>query len=173
MSELRQALLAVSMHDDSRRCLMLLKAILDTPGLADRLFQVLRPEPSKDGVASQTEGGQRMTWETFYVICFLVGLLLSVISFLAGACTCTFRRDFTSTLEEPMLTRLVSTAAHGARAGHRISTSEPSRLFWPGLAGPDYLLTRYSNIWALLCSGPIDLSGLAGAAIVFWFLFRV
>lgn len=42
--ELRQTLLAVSMHDDSRRCLILLKAILDTPGLADRLFQVLRPE---------------------------------------------------------------------------------------------------------------------------------
>ncbi len=42
--ELRQTLLAVSMHDDSRRCLILLKAIVDTPGLADRLFQVLRPE---------------------------------------------------------------------------------------------------------------------------------
>ncbi len=42
--ELRQTLLSVSMHDDSRRCLILLKAIIDTPGLADRLFQVLRPE---------------------------------------------------------------------------------------------------------------------------------
>ena len=42
--ELRQALLAVSMHEDSRRCLVLLKSILDTPGLADRLFQVLRPD---------------------------------------------------------------------------------------------------------------------------------
>ena len=41
--ELRQALLTVSMHNDSRRCLILLKAILDTPGLADRLFQVLQP----------------------------------------------------------------------------------------------------------------------------------
>jgi hypothetical protein len=43
-AELRQTLLAVAMHDDSRRCLLLLKSILDTPGLADRLFQVLRPE---------------------------------------------------------------------------------------------------------------------------------
>jgi transcriptional regulator with XRE-family HTH domain len=43
-AELRQSLLAVAMHDDSRRCLLLLKSILDTPGLADRLFQVLRPE---------------------------------------------------------------------------------------------------------------------------------
>jgi transcriptional regulator with XRE-family HTH domain len=42
--ELRQSLLAAAMHEDSRRCLLLLKLILDTPGLAGRLFQVLRPE---------------------------------------------------------------------------------------------------------------------------------
>jgi len=41
--ELRQSLLTLSMHNDSRRCLLLLKSILDTPGLADRLFQVLQP----------------------------------------------------------------------------------------------------------------------------------
>jgi transcriptional regulator with XRE-family HTH domain len=39
--ELRQALLAVSRHSDSRRCLLLLNAIIDTPGLVDRLFDVL------------------------------------------------------------------------------------------------------------------------------------
>jgi transcriptional regulator with XRE-family HTH domain len=42
--ELRQSLLTLSMHSDSRRCLLLLRSILDTPGLADRLFQVLRPD---------------------------------------------------------------------------------------------------------------------------------
>ncbi|HEX4038975.1 MAG TPA: helix-turn-helix transcriptional regulator [Acidobacteriaceae bacterium] len=46
--ELRHALLALSRHDDSRRCLLLLHSILDTPGLADRLFEVLRsPENSR------------------------------------------------------------------------------------------------------------------------------
>ena len=55
--ELRQALLAVSMHEDSRRCLLLLKAILDTPGLADRLFQVLRPEAAHP--ISAEENGRR------------------------------------------------------------------------------------------------------------------
>src|SRR5579871_3820597 len=44
--EVSQALLTLARHDDSRRCLLLLEAILDTPGLADRLFQVLRPEPA-------------------------------------------------------------------------------------------------------------------------------
>jgi transcriptional regulator with XRE-family HTH domain len=38
-----QALLTVAHHEDSRRCLLLLKAVLDTPSLADRLLQVLKP----------------------------------------------------------------------------------------------------------------------------------
>jgi transcriptional regulator with XRE-family HTH domain len=43
--EVSRALLALAMHEDSRKCLLLLESILDTPGLADRLFQVLRAEP--------------------------------------------------------------------------------------------------------------------------------
>jgi transcriptional regulator with XRE-family HTH domain len=43
--EMSQALLTLARHEDSRQCLLLLEAVLDTPGLADRLFQVLRPEP--------------------------------------------------------------------------------------------------------------------------------
>ena len=39
-----QALLRLAEHEDSRKCLMLLKAILDTPALVDRLFAVLGPE---------------------------------------------------------------------------------------------------------------------------------
>jgi transcriptional regulator with XRE-family HTH domain len=41
--EVSQALLHLARHTDSRRCLVLLDAILDTPGLADRLFEVLAP----------------------------------------------------------------------------------------------------------------------------------
>jgi len=44
--ELRHALLAVSRHDDSRRCLLLLQAVIETPGLVDRLFEVLGGKPS-------------------------------------------------------------------------------------------------------------------------------
>jgi transcriptional regulator with XRE-family HTH domain len=39
--ELRQALLAIAKHDASRRCLLLLQAVIETPGLVDRLFDVL------------------------------------------------------------------------------------------------------------------------------------
>ena len=42
--EVSRALLAVARHRDSRRCLALLGAILETPGLAERLLQVLGPD---------------------------------------------------------------------------------------------------------------------------------
>jgi transcriptional regulator with XRE-family HTH domain len=39
--KISHALLRLAEHEDSRKCLMLLKAILDTPQLVDRLFAVL------------------------------------------------------------------------------------------------------------------------------------
>jgi len=42
-----QSLLNLAKHQDSRRCLVLLDAILETPELAERLLQVLRPELDK------------------------------------------------------------------------------------------------------------------------------
>jgi len=41
------ALLQLAKHEDSRRCLMLLGAILETPQLVDRLTEVLMPERAK------------------------------------------------------------------------------------------------------------------------------
>jgi transcriptional regulator with XRE-family HTH domain len=40
------ALLALAKHADSRRCLVLVREILETPDLAERLLQVLKPESS-------------------------------------------------------------------------------------------------------------------------------
>ena len=42
-----RALLNLAKHEDSRRCLALMDAILETPQLADRLLNVLRPQPGK------------------------------------------------------------------------------------------------------------------------------
>ena len=41
--QVKHALLEVAKHKDSRGCLVLLGAILETPGLAERLLQVLKP----------------------------------------------------------------------------------------------------------------------------------
>jgi len=42
--DLRCALLTLARHDKSRECLLLLESILETPGLAPRLAEVLRPK---------------------------------------------------------------------------------------------------------------------------------
>src|SRR4051794_6430001 len=41
--ELHEALLKVARHSDSRMCLVLLGTILENPGLAERLIEVLKP----------------------------------------------------------------------------------------------------------------------------------
>jgi len=56
--ELSQSLLAVSRHDDSRKCLLLLGAILDTPELADRLMTVLRPDMARDKAPQSSNGSK-------------------------------------------------------------------------------------------------------------------
>jgi transcriptional regulator with XRE-family HTH domain len=42
--ELSNVLIKAAREKDTRRCMLLLGAILDTPGLADRLLQALRPD---------------------------------------------------------------------------------------------------------------------------------
>ena len=44
--ELKSALLTLAQHEHSRECLLLLEAILETPGLAPRLMEVLRRQGS-------------------------------------------------------------------------------------------------------------------------------
>jgi transcriptional regulator with XRE-family HTH domain len=52
-AEVGRALLAMAKHPDSRRCLILMGEILETPNLAERLLQVLHPQ-----AAAATEGRQ-------------------------------------------------------------------------------------------------------------------
>ena len=48
------ALLQVAKNDDSRKCIMLLGAILETPELVDRLMEVLKPQKSIQAKAGET-----------------------------------------------------------------------------------------------------------------------
>jgi transcriptional regulator with XRE-family HTH domain len=57
--EVSNVLIKAAREKNTRHCLLLLGAILDTPGLADRLLEALRPEPVAEGnhrQASSTEG---------------------------------------------------------------------------------------------------------------------
>lgn len=53
------ALLALARHQDSRKCLMLLSAILETPELVDRLAGVLRPQNSNAYSNGNSNGNGR------------------------------------------------------------------------------------------------------------------
>ena len=107
-----------------------------------------------------------MSWESFYLFCFCVGFLCSFVSFLAGA----------THLHLHLPRGLHTHAPHGA-GGNGSQTSPinfgtlAAFLAWFG--GVGYLLSRYSSIWALLALGLALVSGLIGAALVFWFLFKV
>ncbi len=52
--ELCASLIEISKHEDSRRCIVLLGAILDTPKLVERLLTVLKPEALKDEPGAKT-----------------------------------------------------------------------------------------------------------------------
>ncbi|HUA19778.1 MAG TPA: hypothetical protein VMB25_13605 [Bryobacteraceae bacterium] len=109
-----------------------------------------------------------MSWETFYLLCFLVGFFLSLFSFLAG-----------STHAHPHLHLARGMHGHGpAGRGGKGSQSSPINFgtvaaFLAWFGGTGYLLSRFSSIWALLALGIAVVSGLAGAAAIFWFLFKV
>jgi transcriptional regulator with XRE-family HTH domain len=48
-AELKRALLVIAQHEDSRDAVLLLSEILRTPGLAERLSEVLRPHAHRNG----------------------------------------------------------------------------------------------------------------------------
>src|SRR2546421_9411225 len=55
--EVSEVLIKVAREKDTRRCFLLLGAILDTPGLGDRLLEALKPEAARS-VTSRTEHGR-------------------------------------------------------------------------------------------------------------------
>ncbi len=52
--QLAEALLKIARHDDTRKCVLLLAAVLETPDLVNRLWDVLKPKEQlhKEGLAS-------------------------------------------------------------------------------------------------------------------------
>lgn len=126
-----------------------------------------------------------MTWETFYLTCFFLGLGLSVISFFSGA----LHTHIPAKLHLPHGIH----ATHGAGVHHvggahaaAATNSLPAHhgagvpffnfssimafLCWFG--GMGYLLTNFAHMWAALVLVLSVITGLAGAAIVFWFLAK-
>ncbi len=107
-----------------------------------------------------------MNWESIYLFCFVVGFLLSAVSFLAGS----------GRFHAPHVH--VGHVHHGGGGGHGKGGSAlfnfatiTAFLAWFG--GTGYLLTKYSSLWFVFALLIATGAGIVGAAIVFWFLVKV
>lgn len=116
-----------------------------------------------------------MTWQNFYLLCFVFGFLLSLLGFLSG----TIHLHFFHHLHLPKFLSHGAPAAHGAGAhGAGDSGISPYNLatfmaFLAWFGGVGYLLTGRAHWGQLLVLSASIASGLVGAAIVFGFLTKV
>jgi hypothetical protein len=102
-----------------------------------------------------------MTWADFYLISFLLGFGLSLVSVLGGV----------GHVHLPHV-HLPHLHVHAGSDGAPINFGTVAAfLAWFG--GTGYLLSRYYRVWFLPALGIALLSGLGGAAVVFWFLAKV
>jgi membrane protein implicated in regulation of membrane protease activity len=113
-----------------------------------------------------------MNWEMFYLACFLIGVTLSLVSFVS------------ENLHFPHLHIHFShghAAAPHMGAGHAGAARGPEMpmvnfgtvtafLAWFG--GTGYILTRHSSLLVEVIVLLATVAGLTGAAIVFWFIVK-
>jgi len=128
-----------------------------------------------------------MTWETFYLICFLVGLMLSIVALLGGM------GHFGGHVHVPHVSHVhVPQVPHAGHLPHAPGVSHPTGgsnqsgganvpwwngfsimifLCWFGAAG--YLLSRFGSFVTGVVLTLAIVAGVAGGAIIFVFLTRV
>lgn len=118
-----------------------------------------------------------MTWSDFYLICFAVGFLFSLLSYIAGGLNMHGHWPHVHGLHAGIhATGGTSCATHG----HGKGAASPSpfnfftiAIFLAWFGGTGYLLTRFSTIVFALGLVISSAVGLVGATIVFTFLARV
>lgn len=127
-----------------------------------------------------------MTFADFYLICFVVGFALSLLSFVFSGLDwhLPVKWHFHGVGTHHPTTFGAKGAAGMPHAGHAAGSSSahgiaswlnPPVLFaflaWFG--GTGYLLTQYYRVWFLLGLAAAVFAGVIGAAIVSWFLVKV
>ena len=116
-----------------------------------------------------------MSWSDVYLFCFLVGALLSLFSFLAGAVH--LHLPFKMHLPFHAGSHAVggSTRGGAAHSGMHISWLNASTIlaFLAWFGGTGYLLTKYSHIVSLFIVFLATFAGLAAGWMVFRFLLKL
>ena len=116
-----------------------------------------------------------MNWAALYLVCFLVGSMLSVLSFLGS--TLHFHVPHFH-LHAPHVPH--SAAPHGGEGRPSGSAQEPPIInfatvvaFLTWFGGVGYLLTQYSSLFVAFVILAAILAGISGAAAVFVFIARI
>lgn len=111
-----------------------------------------------------------MTWENFYLVCFVVGFAFSLLSFLGGGLRWHLPFRWHVGHGGPHVHLGHAGGAHGTGGQVSVFNFLTLAIFLAWFGGTGYLLTRYSTVWFLLGLAVAIFSGAGGAAIIFAFL---
>ena len=116
-----------------------------------------------------------MNWSDFYLLCFLIGFSLSVLSLLAGI----------SHWHLPFRVHVPFLGGHhsghtgpshgGVKGGTHISwfNASTAMAFLAWFGGTGYILTQHSHLLAFTSLGIATLSGLVAGTLVFRFMAKI
>jgi hypothetical protein len=116
-----------------------------------------------------------MSWEAFYLICFALGLSLTVLSFLGVFSHLHFPGHVGTHVGGHGHVHLphVRGAGHGGYSDVSPVNGFTLAAFLCWFGGCGYLLSRFGSFVMPVVLGIATVTGLAGASILFWFLARV
>jgi membrane protein implicated in regulation of membrane protease activity len=113
-----------------------------------------------------------MTWEMFYLTCFLVGVTLSILSFVGGNLHLPHVHFHLS--HGHVASPQVGSGSAGVGRGPEMPLFNFATItaFLAWFGGTGYLLTRHSSLLATVIILLAVAAGLVGSAIIFWFLVK-
>src|ERR1051326_2079455 len=121
-----------------------------------------------------------VTWAGFYLICFVVGFALTLVTFLAGSMHMHFPGKWHLHLGHHGHVHVHHGHVHTGAGTHAGATTEipvfntftiMAFLAWFG--GTGYLLTHYGRVEVLLGFPVAVLGGIGGAAVIFYFMLKL
>jgi hypothetical protein len=111
-----------------------------------------------------------MTWALFFLVCFLVGVSLSVLSFIGGSWHLPHVHVHVPHGGGHVAAGGHASAGHGSGMSYLNFGTITAFLAWFG--GSGYLLTRYSTWVITLVLLAATVAGIVGASVVFWFVAK-
>ena len=110
-------------------------------------------------------------WEIFYLVCFMVGIALSLAAFLGGSFHLPHLHVHVP--HAPMPHSGLHGAAHAGQAEMPVVNFGTITAFLAWFGGTGFLLSRHSTLVVGVILVLAVVAGLCGAAIIFWFVAKL